>query len=180
MNTLINPVIPGDDQQEAQAILSAVEEQMGFVPDGIRLYAISPPLLKTFVGTVGYFRAHPTLSQELLAMIRYLVSSEAQCSFCIDLNAGFLLNMGKTREQLDAAMSNTADAPLSDSEKVVLQLALASIDHPQDVTQADIQRARDAGFSDREIFDVVAIAANNKAFTHVLKTFKVEQQGAIA
>jgi len=30
------------------------------------------------------------------------------------------------------------------------------------------------------VFDAVIIAANNKAFTHVLRTFKVEDQAAFA
>jgi len=177
---LINSNIPAEDKEKVDTILKSVEENMGFVPDGLRLYAISPPLLESFMGNIGYFMGHQTLSQELLAMIRYLVSSDAGCSFCIDFNSGLLMNQGKTAEELQAARENADNAPLNANEKVLLKLALAAIDNPEGVSQADIQKARDVGFTDRDVFDVVAVAANNKAFTHVLRTFKIEHQGSFA
>ena len=177
---LITPTTPTEDTEKVNAILKGTEEHLGFVPDGLRLYSISPPLLEAFVGSVGYFMAHPQLSQELLAMIRYLVSSDAKCSFCIDFNAGFLLNMGKTSEQLTEAQNNSNNAPLPDNEKVLLNIALAAIHNPEGVSKADIDLAVQAGFSERDVFDAVVIAANNKAFTHVLRTFKIEQQGTFA
>lgn len=179
-NALINPQAPVEDSAKVDTILKGVEEHLGFVPDGLRLYSISPPLLESFLGNVTYFMGHPVLSQELLAMIRYLVSSDAGCSFCIDFNSAILLNLGKTQEELQSARQNPDNAPLNDAEKILLKIALASINDPEGVTQQDLQKAREAGFSDRDIFDVVVIAANNKAFTHVLRTFKVEHQGSLA
>lgn len=179
-NALINPQVPAEDINKVNAIFNSIEEHMGFVPDGLRLYGVSPPLLESFVGGVGYFMAHQTLSQELLAMIRYLVSSDAGCSFCIDFNEGILMNQGKTVEQLQAAKENSDAAPLSDKEKVLLKIAMAAIHNPEGVGQNDLQKARDHGFSERDVFDVVTIAANNKAFTHVLRTFKVDHQGSFA
>ncbi len=179
-NALINPIIPTEDTDKVNAIFKGIEAHLGFVPDGLRLYSISPPLLEAFVGSVGYFMAHPRLSQELLAMIRYLVSSDAKCSFCIDFNAGFLLNMGKTQEQLSEAQNNSDHAPLPENEKVLLSIALAAIHDPEGVSKADIDLALEHGFSERDVFDAVVIAANNKAFTHVLRTFKIEQQGTFA
>lgn len=160
-NALINPQVPAEDISKVNAIFNGIEEHMGFVPDGLRLYSVSPPLLESFVGAVGYFMAHQTLSQELLAMIRYLVSSDAGCSFCIDFNEGILMNQGKTAEQLQAAKENSANAPLSDEEKVMLNIALAAIENPEGINQNDLQKARDHGFSERDVFDVVTIAANN-------------------
>jgi len=64
---------------------------------------------------------------------------------------------------------------------VLLKIALASCDNPESVTQEDLEKVRDAGFSDQGIFDAVVAAANNRAFTHILRTFKVEElQGSFA
>ena len=180
INVLINPEIPAEDKDKVDAIFKSVEEHMGFVPDGLRLYGISPPLLESFVASVGYFMAHPILSQELLTMIRYLVSSDAGCSFCIDLNAARLINLGKTHDQLIAAKKNVEDAPLTDAEKILLKIALAAINNPEAVSRENLQKAQEQGYTDRNIFDAVAVATSNMAFTHMLKTFKVEHQGALA
>ena len=174
---LLQPVVPEADQAMVNEIMGGVEAHVGFVPDGMKLYSISPPVLQTFVQGVGYFLGHETLRQELLAMIRYLGSSNAGCEFCISLNEGFLANMGVDLDRVRAARSNPDAAPLTDEEKVLLKLALKGITAPDDVSAEDIENARNAGWNDRQLFDAIALAANNRAFNLVLKTFKVEAQG---
>jgi AhpD family alkylhydroperoxidase len=177
-HVLINPEIPAEDRERVERILKAVEIRLGSVPAGLRLYAISPSVLEQFVNMVGYFMAHPRLEMKLMVFIRYLVSSAANCRFCIDLNASMLLEMGVTPDQLRAASKDVDDTPLDSANRLLLKIALAAIDAPDDVSQADIDRARKHGFTDRDVFDAVIVAANNKAFTHVLRTFKVEDQTA--
>ena len=177
---LITPNVPRGEEQHVEGILNQVEQALGFVPDGLRLYSISPPLLENFVSTIGYFRANPVMRQELLAMIRYLASSEAGCEFCIDLNEGFLTSMGVDLDDIRAARKDHKKAPLEANEKQLLELALKSLNDPDGVNQADMDAAHQQGWTDRDIFDAVAIAANNRAFNLVLKTFKIEHQGAFA
>ena len=177
---LITPVVANDDKERVEAVFNMVKEHMGFVPDGLRLYSISPPLLESFIGNVGYFMQHERLSQPLLAMIRYLVSSGEGCQFCIDFNKAILMNLGLSEEQILAAKNNPDHSPLTDQEKVLLNIALAAIHSPENINADDIQKAKGSGSSERDIFDIVAIAANNKAFTHVLRTFKIEHQGTFA
>lgn len=174
---LINPESPSAEKEKVDAILQSVEDGFGFIPDGLTLYGISPPLLETFTGTFGYFMGHDELTPELFTMIRYLVSSEVNCSYCIDFNGGLLIDMGKTAEQLQATRENIDHAPLSELESALLKISIASVNDPVAVTQDDLQKARDLGASDRNIFDVVVAASSNKAFTQVLRTFNVIEQG---
>ena len=127
-NPLITPTVATEDQAQVDAIFKGVEEHLGFVPDGLRLYSISPPLLEGFVKNIGYFMTHPKHSQRLLAMIRYLVSSNAGCTFCIDFNSGLLMNMGVTAEQLQASQENSDNAQLEEAEKVILKSKLRTRD----------------------------------------------------
>ncbi|EIJ34759.1 carboxymuconolactone decarboxylase family protein [Thiothrix nivea] len=177
---LLNPVPPAGDEARIDAIFKQVESAMGLVPDGLRLYSISPPLLESFMAYVGYFRQHPTLSGQLLAMIRYLGSAQAGCRFCIDMNEGFLVQMGADLDEVRAAREDASKAPLPDNEKVLLNLALKAVNDPDGVNQADLDAARGEGWTDRDLFDVVVQAGNNRAFNYVLKTFKVEHQGVFS
>ena len=43
---LITPFVPAGEEQRVEAILDMAREHLGFVPDGLRLYTISPPLLE--------------------------------------------------------------------------------------------------------------------------------------
>lgn len=178
---LVYPQAPAGDEDRVAAVLSAIEKHLGFVPDGLRLYSFSPPLLETFVGNVSYFNGGGTnLPPVLTAMIRYLVSWQAGCSFCVDMNEGFLMNMGQDLDVIRAARNNPDQAPLSAKDKSLLKLALKAANGPEFVNKEDLDKARSQGWQDRDIFDAVVQAANNRAFNIVLRTFKVEHQGAFA
>ena len=176
MKALINPQPPVNDAEKVAGIMKQIEETMGMVPDGLRLLGVSPALLESMMGNVAYFMSHEELSQDLLWVIRYLNSEETSCNFCISLSGGMLMNnLGKTAEELQAAKDNPDNAPLTDNEKILLKIALASCDNPESVSSDDLQKARDAGYSERNIFDAVAAAVNNRAFTYLLRTFKVDE-----
>lgn len=178
---LINPQPPVEYEKHVAEILTNIEQFMGFIPDGLRLYGISPPLLETFVGNISYFNMGGTnLPKVLTAMIRYLVSWDSGCHFCIDLNEGYLSNMGVDLDDVRKARNNPDIAPLNDHEKVLLKLALKAVNTPELIGESDLDRVREQGWQDRDIFDAVAQAANNRAFNYILRTFKIEQQGAFA
>lgn len=178
---LISPQPPAEDIQRVNAIFDAIQERIGFIPDGMRLYSLSPPLLETFIGNVSYFNGGGTgLSPELTAMIRYLVSWQAGCSFCIDMNEGFLVSLGKELDSVRAARNNPELAPLPDRDKALLRLALKASNSPEFVSKDDLDQAREHGWQERDLFDTVVQAASMRAFNIVLRTFKIEHQGAFA
>jgi len=174
---LLTPQIPAGDEEKVAAIFSAIEQHVGFVPDGLRLYSFSPTLLQNFVGNIGYFNSGERIPPKLMAMIRYLVSSRANCGFCIDMNEGFLSNMGLSLDEIRAARSNPEAAPFDEKDKTLLRLALKSVAEADSVTAAEIEAARAQGWSDRDIFDAVVQATSNRAFNMVLRAFNIERHG---
>ncbi|MGD8588393.1 MAG: hypothetical protein PVG22_06130 [Chromatiales bacterium] len=111
-------------------------------------------------------------------MIRYQISWNSNCSYCIDLNEGFLTNMGMELDDIRASRGDPDAAAISGKEKILLKLAIKSIDSPEDVTDIDVEMGRKQGWSDRAIFDAVVQAASNRAFNYILGTFNIEHQGA--
>lgn len=177
---LLNPQPPHGEEARVDAVFDAIQKYIGFVPDALRLYSFSPPLLESYVGNISYLNSGERLSPALMAMIRYLVSSEAKCNFCIDMNEGILSNMGVDLGAVRAARGNLDQAPLNDKEKVLLKLAVKAVQQPDSIGEADIQEAKKHGWSERDIFEVVVQAANMRSLNYVLRTFKVEAQGAFA
>lgn len=94
------------------------------MPAGMRLYGVSPPLLEAFAANVGYFRDGTDLSPQSITMIRYLVSERAGCRFCIDLNEGFLADMGADLEAARAARADPGRASVTEAERPLRALAL--------------------------------------------------------
>jgi len=177
---LLTPVAPKGEELRVDAIFNMAEEYLGFVPDGLRLFSLSPTLLETFFTNVGYFREGTNLSPVLTTMIRYLVSSKAKCQFCIDLNEGFLDQMGVDIDVAREARSNLAMAPVADNEYILLDIALRTVNDPDSVSKADIDAAHAQGWSDHEIFDAAAQATNNRSFNYLLRTFNIEHQGVFS
>lgn len=177
---LITPHPPAGQEDHVAGLLGAMEERLGFVPDALRLYSFSPPLLETFIGNVSYFNGGANLDPRLMTMIRYLVSYQADCSYCIDLNETFLTGMGIPLDDVRAAREDVDAAPLPPRERLLLKLALKSVNDPDGVDEADLEAARAAGWTDRDVFDVVVQANNNSAFNNILRAFKIEHQGAFA
>jgi len=174
---LLNPTIPAGQEERVGALLDAVQEFVGFVPDGLRLFTLSPSLLETFIANLTYFNSESAVGPQLAAMIRYLVSYRADCNFCIDLNEGFLVEMGADLDAVRAARHDLDAAPVAPHELPLLRLAVAAVDDPRQVGADHLQAARQAGWSDRDIFDTVAMATSNRAFNLILHTFKVDRQG---
>jgi len=177
---LLQPTAPLGEEQKVDAILNMAKEHLGFIPDGLRLFSLSPTLLETFFTNIGYFRSGTNLSPVLTTMIRYLVSSKAECHFCIDLNEGFLDQMGVDLDTARASLADITKAPVADNERILLDIALRTINDPDSVNQNDIDEAHAQGWSDHDIFDASAQASNNRAFNYLLRTFKIEQQGVFA
>jgi len=177
---LLRPAPPAGEEIRVAQIFDAVEKHIGFVPDGLRLYGISPPLLESFVGNVSYFLEGTSLSPVLTAMIRYLVSSQANCQFCIDLNESLLDSLGVNLQDVRSAREDLSKAPVDERERPLLHLAIQAVNEPQRITEENLESARSKGWSDREMFDAVVQAANIRAFNFVLSTFKVEHQGVFA
>ncbi len=178
-SALITPDLNPEEQQRVDIIFKGIEAQLGFVPDGMRLFSTSPPLLESFMINIGYFMVHTRLSQELLASIRYLVSAKENCSFCVSFNAKILINLGLPFKELKGLRENHHNAPLPEGEKILLNIALASINDPKGITKEDIDQAKRFDFTERDVFDVVVMAASNKAFTHVLRSFNITRQGTL-
>lgn len=177
---LLVPYPPAGEEDRVGAVFKAVQDHIGFVPDGLRLYSFSPPLLENFVANVSYFNAGTRLAPSLMAMIRYLVSWQSECQFCIDMNEGFLTNMGLKLDDIRAARANPEIAPIPEKEKPLLRLALKAVNGQGSLEAGDLDAARAHGWSDRDIFDVVAQAASNRSFNMILRAFNVEHQGAFA
>ncbi len=177
---LITPTLNSEEQAKVDAMFAMAEEHMGFVPDGLKLYSVSPPLLEAFLGNVGYFMAHPSFRQEFLATVRYLVASKSKCTFCIDFNEAILSNLGADIEAVHAARDNPDMAPLTDKEKALLKHVLATLDDPMHQTKEALDALKQTGWTEREVFEALLVGSNNRSFSTMLKAFNVESQGAFA
>jgi hypothetical protein len=142
------------------------------VPEPLQMMSASPDLAFLQSNVIRYFRSQEKLDLGLLATIRYLVASEFDYPYCQNFNAGLLQQAGgMSAADLDAMKDHPEKAPLEESQKELALFVLKAVKTPEKVTAAEVERLRQLGWSDQNIFDatyhgayMVTISIVHKAF----------------
>lgn len=174
--SILQTVTPESATGEVAEIYAQIQNAWGHVPAAIQVFSATPFLLRHQWEYYGSVMQHPTLSMPLTACIRMLVSQAGHCDYCIDMNAGMLVNLaGWTPEQVAATRADFNDSPLSPAEKTLLGLVLKATRDSSRVSTRDLDAARAAGWSDGDILDAVNHGARMVAGDIVINGFKVER-----
>jgi len=173
--SLLNTVSPENAQGTVADVYNEIYSTWKMVPNPIQLFSVSPEILKNQWEKFKYFDTQEIPSAKLNTMIRFLVSEEAKCDYCIGFNAGMLVNMFEmSMEQVEQLKSDPATANLDEKEKALLLFVLKAVDHAHDVTENDVQNLRNLGLTDKQIFDGVNSGATMRAGNILFDTFKVD------
>jgi uncharacterized peroxidase-related enzyme len=105
-------------------------------------------------------RGDSTLSEMERELIATYVSVRNECTFCGSAHAAATCHLsGGDQSVVDAVVRDLATAPISDKLRALLAIAGAVQISGRAVTTEQVQAARDAGATDREVHDTVLIAA---------------------
>ncbi len=144
-------------------LLDAVEKQLGLVPNMFRVIALSPHALQ------GYLSQNAALSKTLDVKTRERIAlAVAQvngCDYCLSAHSYLAANLAK----LDAAeiAGNRQGISADPKANAAVAFAASLARNRGQVTDAEIESVRDAGYSDGQIVEIVAVVAEN-VFTNFL------------
>ena len=161
---------------EVKDIFDEIQASFGMVPNGISVWSASPKALRDQWKHIKETMSKDQESQKLHTIIRYLVSDESECTYCVGFNGGMLMNMyGVSQEELVAMKDDPSSAPLDEKNKALLVFAIKAIKHADGVTSEDIDLMKHLGITETEMFDIVHTAAHMLVVNTLFKTFKVQQ-----
>ena len=161
---------------DVAAVYQRMQDAMGMVPNVLRLRSTSPFLLKQMAESLGYYMQHASLSPALLACVRMLVSVRTNCAYCIDFNAGLLINvLGWTPEQVMATKADPGAANLPAKDKAMLLFILKAVGDALSIASADVDSLRQLGWNDAEILEGLSHGAAMVAGDILINAFKVER-----
>lgn len=173
---LIQTISPENATSDVAAIYEQINERFGFIPAVMQMRSASPALLRSMLEVQSYYMEHATLSGALLACIRMLVSQRNQCAYCIDFNAGLLIDMfGWTADQVAATRADVGAANMDDKEKAMLGFVVTGTADPMAVQATDLDALRALGWSDADILDALNHGAFMSASDILINAFKVER-----
>jgi uncharacterized peroxidase-related enzyme len=148
---------------------------MGFIPNAFKVFSPSEHVLDTQFGNLGYFMRHKTLGGKLLAFIRVLVSEQEQCSYCVSMNSGILLQYGVLPDILSEIKLDPSKAPLEEKEVALLLFVLKVVNASNSIQRNEIDKLKELGWSDKDILDATYHGTTQVGVDKIFNAFKIEQ-----
>lgn len=157
-------------------IYSEIKQAWGFVPVAIQQYSVHPEILQAQWDLYKNLGSNANLSPKMVTMMRLLVSDKSECSYCVGLNEGMLINMFKLSfEEVQALKKDASTAKLEDKQKAMLLFILQSVNHPHDNTSKNIDDLHKLGWSDKDIFDGIKMGSDMIAGALLIDALKIQK-----
>jgi uncharacterized peroxidase-related enzyme len=141
------------------AYFAKCEEKLGFVPNVLKAYAFDTAKLAAFVAMYNELMLAPSgLSKLEREMIAVAVSAHNRCYYCLVAHGAAVRQLSGDPPFGELMAMNYRAARLSRRERVMLDFAVKLTAEPWGIEEADRAGLRRAGFSDRDIWDIAAVA----------------------
>ena len=142
------------------AYFDKCREKLGFVPNVLSAYAHDMAKLEAFAAYYNDLMLAPSgLSKLEREMIAVVVSAENRCFYCLVSHGAAVRQLSGDPALGELMVMNWRAAELSVRHRAMLGFAVKMTRASAEIVEADRQALREAGFSDRDIFDVAAVAA---------------------
>jgi uncharacterized peroxidase-related enzyme len=145
---------------ENQAYFDKCREKLGFIPNVLQAYAFDNAKLKAFIAMADDLMLAPSgLSKLEREMIAVAVSAVNHCHYCLTAHGAAVRQRAGDAELGEVMVHNYRAGELPARQKAMLDFSVKLTRAPDEMAQADRAELRKAGFSDRDIWDIAAVAA---------------------
>jgi len=153
--------LPGAELSPAMAAyFNKCEEKLGFVPNVLKAYAFDRAKLEAFVAMYNDLMLAPSgLSKLEREMIAVAVSAQNRCYYCLVAHGAAVRQLSGDPILGEWMVTNYRAGRLSERHRAMLDFAVKLTAEPWTVEDADREALRRLGFSERDIWDIAAVAA---------------------
>ena len=142
------------------AYFTKCQEKLGFVPNVLEAYAFDNAKLEAFVGLYNDLMLAPSgLSKLEREMIAVAVSSVNRCYYCLVAHGAAVRALSGDPALGELMVMNYRAARLSKRQRAMLDFATKLTAEPWAIEEDDREALRKVGFSERDIWDVAAVAS---------------------
>jgi uncharacterized peroxidase-related enzyme len=154
---------PGKNRE----LLDQVKSKLGKIPNIFKHMALSPAVLESYLGFSATISG-TSLSAKIREQIALTVAQENNCGYCLAAHTALAKGAGINDTQITDSRRGTSEIPKT---AATLRLAQKLVRDKARLTDADLKDAFNAGLSDAEIIEIVAVVALNlftNYFNHVV------------
>ena len=136
------------------------DEKVGFLPNVLAAYSFSEPKLRAFIGLYNDLMLEGSVLSKLeREMIAVVVSAANRCYYCLTAHGQAVREMSGDPALGELLVMNYRVARLSKKQRAMLDFAYKMTVAAAEVGAADRKLLRRAGFNDRAIWDIAAVAS---------------------
>lgn len=151
---------PGALSAENQAYFAKCQEKLGFVPNVLTSYAHDDAKLTAFAAFYNDLMLAPSgLSKLEREMIAVAVSSVNRCYYCLTAHGAAVRQLSGDPVLGELMVMNYRAAELSVRHRAMLDFSVKLTETPHLIGEDDREALRKAGFGERDIWDVGAVAS---------------------
>ena len=135
-------------------------EKLGMVPNVLKAHAFDIEKLNAFTGLYNDLMLAPSgLSKLEREMIAVVVSSINKCFYCLVAHGAAVRQLSGDPALGEVLVMNFRAADLDPRQRAMLEFAEKITQSSGSIVERDRQALRDAGFTDRDIWDIANVAA---------------------
>ncbi|MEL6744746.1 MAG: peroxidase-related enzyme [Pseudomonadota bacterium] len=143
---------------ETKAYFDLCREKLGLVPNVLTAYAFHEGKLRAFTEMYNdLMLGASSLSKLEREMIAVVVSSCNRCFYCLVAHGSAVRQLSGDPKLGEMLVMNYRVASLEPRQRAMLDFAVKLTETPQAIVEGDRQALRDAGFSDRDIWDIANV-----------------------
>ena len=145
--------------EATQKYFDICQDKLGMVPNVLQAYAFDINKLNAFTALYNdVMLADSGLSKLEREMIAVVVSSINKCFYCLTAHGAAVRALSGDPILGEQLVMNYRSANLDARQKAMLDFASFMTESSQDIEEADRAALRAVGFSDRDIWDISAVA----------------------
>ena len=150
---------PATLSPEMVAYFALCEEKLGFVPNVLKAFAFDMTKLAAFVAYRNdLMQGDSGLTKLEREMIAAAVSAQNRCYYCVTAHGASVRHLSKDPILGEQVIMNYRAARLSKRQRAMLDFAVKLTVAPWEIEEEDREQLRRAGFSERDIWDIAAVA----------------------
>ena len=153
----INVVTHETADPDQKELLDAIQGKLGMVPNFLSILAHSPDALKAFLGLHGITETG-RLDPQTGERIALAIAQGNACEYCLSAHTAIGRKAGLSGAEIDA---NRAGTSQDVKAAAAVAFARALNTHLGEVTQAEFDAVRAAGYGDAEIVEIITHVGMN-------------------
>ena len=155
---------------EQKALLDAIQSKLGMVPNFLGILAHSSDALKAFLGLHNIAESG-RLDPQTRERIALAIAQGNSCEYCLSAHTAIGRKAGLTGSEIEANRAGTSEDAKA---AAAVTFAKALNDNLGEVTQAEFNAVREAGYGDAEIVEIITHVGMNILTNLIGKTSQVD------